>query len=294
MLAGLLAASSCKRDFIYGDIHPNTDRVIVEFVDAKDAHSVSMNYSSSVATVEVADVQFMVRSLVKSNGTVKIVGDPTVVTAYNATNGTNYTPVPGGLFALKASDIELTPSERKQKVSILINPSNVATGQWAIGLSISSTTLGEVSQIASTVVIILSVKNKYDGVYHLKGFYVRTDNPPYNNPFETDVQMVTTGPNSVAMYWDDAGDYAQPFSNAGTLVAFSNVAPEAFFNATDQVTSINNITGDPAAGPFMTPFPGANSRFVGGATPVIYLKYYYNTNPANRIFSDTLIYTGPR
>jgi Domain of unknown function (DUF1735) len=294
MLAGLLVVSSCKRDFIYGDITPNTDRVIVEFLDAKNVHSVAMNYASGVITVDVADVEFMVRSAVKSNATVKIVGDPTVVTDYNTANGTSYTPVPGGLFALKASEIELTPSERKKKVSILINPSNVATGQWAIGLSIISTNVGEVSQIANKVVITLSVKNKYDGVYHLKGFYTRTDNPAYNGPFETDVQMITTGPNSVAMYWDDAGDYAQPFSNSGTLVAFSNVAPEAFFNGSDQVSSINNITGDPAAGPFMTPYAGANSRYVPGATPVIYLKYYYNTIPTNRIFADTLTYTGPR
>jgi hypothetical protein len=142
--------------------------------------------------------------------------------------------------------------------------------------------------------MIISVKNKYDGVYHLKGFYTRTDNPPYNGPYETDVEMVTTGPNSVAMYWPDFGDYYQPFSNNGTLTAFSNVAPEAFFNTNDQVTSINNITGDPVNGPFMTVYPGANSRYVNGTTPVIYLKYYYNTNPANRIFADTLIYTGPR
>ena len=294
ILAGLLVVSSCKRDFIYGDITPNTDRVIVEFVDAKNAHNVSMNFASTVVTVDVADVQFMVRSAVKANATVKVVGDPAIVAAYNTENGTSYTAVPGGLFALKASDIELTPSERKQKVSILINPTNIATGQWAIGLSITSTSSGEVSQIANKVVIILSVKNKYDGVYHLKGFYTRTDNLPYNGPFETDVEMITTGPNSVAMYWPDFGDYYQPFSNNGSLTAFSNVAPEAFFNSSDQVSSINNFTGDPAAGPFMTPLPGANSRFVGGATPVIYLKYYYNTNPANRIFADTLIYTGPR
>ena len=253
-----------------------------------------MNYTAGVTTVEVADIRFMVRSVVNNKATVKVIGDPTVVSDYNTANGTSYNAVPGGLFALKTSDIDLTPSERKQKVSILINPGNVATGEWAIGLKIASTSVGEVSQIANKVVIILSVKNKYDGVYHLKGFYTRTDNPPYNGPYETDVEMITTGPNSVAMYWPDFGDYYQPFANNGALTAFSNVAPEAFFNGSDQVTSINNITGDPAAGPFMTPYPGANSRYAGGATPVIYLKYYYNTNPLNRIFADTLIYTGPR
>ena len=294
ILAGVVIVSSCRRDYIYGDITPNTERVIVEFADAKQAHNVAMNYATGLITVDVADLQFMIRSKVTSNATVKVLPSTAIVTNYNTANGTSYTPVPTGTYALTASDIELTPTNRKQKVSIRINPANVAMGEWAIGLTIASTTLGEVSQIARDVVILLSVKNKYDGVYHLKGFYTRTDNPPYNGPFETDVEMITTGPNSVAMYWPDFGDFYQPFSNNGSLTAFSNVAPEAFFSATDQVSSVNNYTGDPTAGPFMTPYPGANSRYVGGATPVIYLKYYYNTNPANRIFADTLIYTGPR
>ncbi len=295
MLAGILVISSCRRDFIYGDITPNTDRVIVEFVDAKNAKSVAMNYATGVITVDVADIQFMLRSVVKGSATVKVIGDPTVVTAYNTANGTTYNAVPGGLFALKAGDIQLTETDRKQKVSIMINPANVATGEWAIGLKISSTTLGEVSQIADKVVIILSVKNKYDGVYHMKGYYTRTDavGAPYNGPFDTEVFMITTGPTSVAMYSDEVGGFTQPFYDygGGQITGFGNVGPEVSFNATtDQASGIANYTGTPP----MTLYPGANSRFVGGGTPVIYLKYYYNPDPTNRIFADTLIYTGPR
>jgi hypothetical protein len=294
LLAGLLLIISCKHDTVYGDITPNTDRIIVEFVDAAGAKNVALDYSTTVTTTDVAQIRFMVRSYVQKPVTVTVMPSSAVVTAYNTANGTNYTAVPGGMFALEATDIELTPTERKKPVRLRIKSSDVATGQYAIGLTISSVSTGEVSQIAGKIVLLISVKNKYDGKYHLKGFYTRTDNAALNGPFETDVEMITTGPNSVAMYWPDGGDYYQPFSNGGSLTAFSNVAPEAYFNTSDQVSGIVNITGDPVAGPFMTPSPGANSRFVGGPAPVIYLKYYYNTNPANRIFADTLIYTGLR
>jgi hypothetical protein len=257
-------------------------------------HSIAIDYTPGTVTIDVADLQFMVRSVVQSDALVKIRANPDIVNAYNTANGTSYTSVPYNLFSFQSTDITLTPTERKKKISISVKPSDIAVGEWAIGLSIESTSLGEVSQIAKEIVVTLSVKNKYDGKYHLKGFYTRTDNPPYNGPFETDVEMITTGPNSVAMYWTDGGDYYQPFANNGTLTAFSNIDPEVFFNAADQVSGINNYTGDPASGPFMTPYPGANSRYVAGTTPVIYLKYYYNTNPANRIFADTLTYTGPR
>jgi Domain of unknown function (DUF1735) len=296
LLAGLLLVSSCKRDFIYGDITPNTERVIVEYADAHNAQNVAMDYSPGVITVDIADLQFMVRSVVKKDVTVSIIPNADVVVDYNADNGTNYTSVPFSVYSFVSNEIVLSPAQRKKKVSIRIKPSDVATGEWAIGLSILSVSSGEVSQVAGKIMVVLSVKNKYDGRYHMKGFYTRTDNAAYNGPFEVDVEMITTGPNSVAMYWTDAGGFAQPFWDAGSgdLTAFGNVGPEAIFNATDQITSVNNYTGDPATGPFMTPSAGANSRYVTGATPVIYLKYYYNTNPANRIFADTLTYTGPR
>src|SRR5215510_1148193 len=277
LLSGLFAAlliSSCKRDYIYGDITPNTDRVIVEFTDAKEPHNIVMDYSSNTITVDVADLQFMVRSKVTQDATVNIRSNSDIVNDYNSANGTSFTSVPLNLFGFESTSIVLTAAERKKKIRIRIKPSDVAIGSWAIGIEIASTSSGEVSQLANKVVLLLSVKNKYDGVYHLKGFYTRTDNPPYNGPFETDVEMITTGPNSVAMYWPLADDWGQPFSNAGSLVYFSNIDPEVFFNTSDQVTTINNYTGDPVAGPFMTPYPGANSRFVDGATPVIYLKYY--------------------
>lgn len=294
LFASLLVVSSCKRDFIYGDIHPNTDRIIVEFTDAKDAHSIAMDYTASAITVDVADLQFMVRSSVTKDETVKIRSNSDIVNDYNAENGTTYSSVPLNLFGFESTDIVLSASVRKKKVRLRIKPSDVAIGEWAIGLEIVSTSSGEVSQLAKRVVLLLSVKNKYDGKYHMKGFYVRTDavGAPYNGPFETDVQMITTGPASVAMYSDELGGYAQPFFDYGSggLTGFGNVGPEVTFNASDQASGIVNYTGAPV----MTLFPGANSRYVGGATPVIYLKYYYNADPTNRLFADTLIYTGPR
>ena len=37
LLAISISVTSCKKDYIYGDIVPNTDRVIVEFTDSKNS-----------------------------------------------------------------------------------------------------------------------------------------------------------------------------------------------------------------------------------------------------------------
>ncbi len=292
--SGLILAS-CKKDYVYGDIEPNTERMIVEFKDAATAKNVSMDFSSAVINLSVADIRFMARSYVQGNAVVKISADPDYVEQYNTDNGTAYDPLPPAYYALDGNEFTLTPSEKQKTVSIKLRPSDIADGNYALALSIAQAAGAEVSPVANKILIVVAVKNKYDGIYHLKGFFTRTDNPAYNRSFETEVEMITTGANSVAMYWPDAGDYAQPFSNNGSLTAFSNVAPEVYFNTADQVASMVNIYGDPTTGPFMTPYPATNSRFDGsGAVPRIFLKYYYNADPNNRIFADTLTYIGAR
>jgi len=294
LLMMAVAITGCKRDQVFGDIDVNTERQIIEFSDPHGFKSIAVDYQTDLIDLDVTDVRFMIRSYVESNATARVIIDPGIVYDYNDANGTNYAVVPTGVFGLENEEFTLGPNERSKPLRIRIRPSDIANGQNAIGLSIAEVVGGEVSRIAGNLVVAISVKNKYDGVYHLKGHFTRTDLPAYNGPFETEVEMITTGPNSVAMYWPEFGDYYQPFSNNGSLTAFSNVAPEIFFNSADQVVSLNNITGDPAAGPFMTPYPGANSRFEAGPPGVIYLKYYYNTVPTNRIFADTLTYIGAR
>jgi hypothetical protein len=291
----LLVISSCKRDTVYGDITPNTDRPIIELKE-HGFKSIAVDYGTTTIEVDITDIRFMLRTNVTANATAKLIVNPGLVYDYNDENGTSYNAVPSSQFGFVAQEYTLTSTERSQKIKLRIKPSDIANGQNAIGISIAEVNGGEVSRIAGTLVIAVQVKNKYDGIYHMKGFYTRTDLADYNGPFQADVAMVTTGPSSVAMYWIDGPGYAQPFFNNvdNEMTAFGNVGPEAVFNGADQVSVVNNFTGDPVGGPFMTLYPGANSRYVGGATPVIYLKYYYNTNPNNRIFADTLTYIGPR
>lgn len=286
--------TGCKRDMVFGDIEVNTERQIVEFSDPHGFKSIAMDFTTDFIDLDITDIRYMIRSHVESNATARIILNPGIVYDYNDANGTNFNVVPATLFGLENTEFALTPSERSKTVRIRLRPSDVANGQNAIGLSIAEVEGGEVSRIAGNLVVSIAVKNKYDGRYYLKGHFTRTDVPAYNGPFETEVEMITTGPNSVAMYWPDGGDYYQPFSNNGSLTAFTNVAPEVFFNGADEVESLNNITGDPATGPFMTPFPGADSRFEDGDPAVIYLKYYYGVTPTNRVFADTLTFIGPR
>ncbi|MBL7744572.1 MAG: DUF1735 domain-containing protein [Chitinophagaceae bacterium] len=290
--------SSCKKNVVFGDVAINTFRPIVEFSEVSGFKSVAMDYTSNQVTVDITDIRYMIRSEVSKESAVKIVISTNVVNDYNTANGTNYTPVGVPLFSLENDQFTLSPSERSQPVRIRIKPSDVAIGENAIGISIFEVTNGEISQIAGKLVIALSVKNQYDGVYSLDGaFYHPTSSPGYD-PFTIEVEMHTTGPNSVKMYVPDFGGYYHPGLFGGVLNAFGSQEPEYTVNSVTNAVTVQNAF--PGAVTFYTMAPGFNSRY-DPATKTIYAKFGYNYSPGptfnpatNREWTDVLTYIGPR
>ncbi|MBL7737716.1 MAG: DUF1735 domain-containing protein [Chitinophagaceae bacterium] len=290
--------SSCKKNVVFNDITINTFRPIVEFSDVSGFKSVAMDYTNNQITVDITDVRFMIRSDISKESSVKVAISTNVVNDYNADNGTNYTPVGVPLFSLENDLFTLSPSERSQPVRIRIKPSDVAVGENAIGLTIFEVTNGEISQIAGKLVIALSVKNQYDGIYTLDGaFYHPTSSPGYD-PFTIEVEMHTTGPNSVKMYVPDFGGYYHPGLFGGVLNAFGSQEPEYTVSPATNTVTVQNAF--PGAVTFYTMAPGFNSRY-DAATKTIYAKFGYNYSPGptfnpatNREWTDVLTYIGPR
>lgn len=290
--------SSCKKDIIYGDVALNTFRPIVEFSESRGFTSVAMDYTSNEVVVDITDIRFMIRSDVQNNATAKVIISPTVVDDYNDENGTTYVNVPVTMFALENDQFALSPSERSKPVRIRIKPSDVATGENAIGISIAEVNGGEVSRIAGTLVIALSVKNQYDGRYLLEGaFYHPTSSPGYD-PFTIEVEMHTSGLNGVKMFVPDFGGYFHPGLFGGVLNAFGSQEPEYTINATTNAVTVQNSF--PGAVTFYTMAPGFNSRY-DPANKIIYAKFGYNYSPGpvfnpatNREWTDKLTYLGPR
>lgn len=295
VVAGL---SSCKRDVVFGDIAPNTERPIVEFAEPTGFVVAAMDYTDNTIEVDVTDIRFMIRSEPKVGATAKIIISPSVVSEYNSNNGTNYTPVPVTNFSLVSDQFSLSPGERSQRIKIRIKPSDVAVGENAIGLSIAEVSGAEPSRVAGTLVVALLVKNQYDGRYRLDGaFYHPTSSPGYD-PFTVDVELHTSGVNSVKIYVPEFGGYYHPGLFGGVLDAFGAQEPEYTINPTTNEVTVQNAY--PGAVTFYQMAPGFNSHY-DPAEKVIYAKFGYNYsagpvfNPAtNREWTDKLTYLGPR
>jgi hypothetical protein len=222
------------------------------------------------------------------------------IAAYNAAHGTNIQVLPANLWS-----IPFTPTIAAGQKNIMLpftitnttglNP-NLAYG---ISLTITSASSGyQVAENQKNVIVIFSVKNKYDGVYTLRGRHHR---PPYLFPFEVEMHMVTLGPSSVYFYWPEVGSSGHPIG-IGPNNSYSwyggAISPVLNFDpATDLVTSVNNLPPNTVNIQLHNTDPNLVSRFEA-ATRTIYAYFFYTTGAGqdfnNRGWSDTLYYIGPR
>lgn len=169
---------------------------------------------------------------------------------------------------------------------------------YGIGFTIASVDQGyRIAANQKNVVIAFNIKNKYDGLYRLKGKHNRS---PYLFPYDLEIEMVTAGPTSVAFFIPDpaVNDYGHPIGASATSWSWygNTLAPVLTFDGnTDLITGVHN--GGGATPLFVHSAPGIQGRY-DPVTKTIYAYFYYVTGAGqdftNRGWSDTLTYIGPR
>lgn len=190
--------------------------------------------------------------------------------------------------------VTFAPGEFAKQINIIITDATVLNPSltYGLGFRILSSTEGKVT-VNNTLVIVIGAKNKYDGVYQMKGVHNRV---PYNFPYDTEMHMITTGASSVIFYWPDAGSIGHPIGvgpNNDLSWYGPAIAPHIVFNAAnDLVADVFNNAGLATPISIYTGAGSGQGRY-DAATKTIYVYWRYNANDL-RAFMDTLVYTGPR
>ncbi len=169
LIAGMVFFSSCREDDVFEEIEPNTDRVIVEFTNALSGESVALEYSDQWVEVDLTEIRLNTRTHIKENIEVTITPNHTVVGDYNNLYGTSYQPVSTGAYSILPATVKLGPGQRTQQLRLRIRPSLITGGDYAIGLSLATTSKGEISDDRRNIFIALKVKNEYEGNYRATG-----------------------------------------------------------------------------------------------------------------------------
>jgi hypothetical protein len=168
-ITGMVFFLSCKKDHVFGDIEPNTDRIIVEFTESKVGGILSVDYTTNWVDADLTEIRLFPRSVANGEVKVKFIINPTVVADYNTENGTNYISVPATSYSLQSNEVTLTQEDRSASIKIRIKPSLVTGASFAIGLSIAEVSSGEISVLNHNVLIEVKVKNAYEGDYQATG-----------------------------------------------------------------------------------------------------------------------------
>lgn len=280
---------SCRKTDVFEGIDPNTDRIIAEFTDARTGSFIARDFSSLPVEVDLTELRLDPRSVTAQATTVKIIVNPVAVSDYNSANGTAYVAAPTAVFALTPSEYVLTPDQRKVMVRATLRSSSFLTDQYAIGLSIAEVVGGEVSKVSKSVIVVVSIKNDYDGIYSIKGYSDIPGTPYVGNftvPCSEDLEVATSGSSSVFIA------PTQPVFNTGGFVYISNLLPEISFDkATNKVNAVSTRPGGLA---LIFPYDAAyNSRY-DPSTKTIFLKYGVAPAGSGRYIIDTLTFCRPR
>ena len=226
------------------------------------------------------------------------------IKAYNDEHGTNIQVLPTSLYSIP---LTLTIPAGQKFVQADITVSNTTSLNpnlaYGIALTLTSATGGyQVAENQRKLLIIFSVKNKYDGRYRLTGYHNRNDQP-YTFPYDTEIHLVTTGPASVVFYWPLVGSNGHPIGIGPTSMSWygPGIAPEITFDpATDLVASLRNSAGGTVIDKFPGPYTGPPATPVGPrinrwnpADRSIIVDWRYNMNNF-RAFFDNLSYLGAR
>lgn len=269
LLVGMVFLFSCKKDIVFGDITPNTDRIIVEFTDSRTAGLAAVDYGANWVDVDLTEIRVFPRSVVKGEVKVKFIVNPTVVADYNTENGTNYISVPATSYGIISNEVTLSQDNRKATIKMRIKPSLVTGGPYAIGLSIAEVSAGEISPLYHNVLVEVKVRNAYEGEYEATGNMTVYGGPSNTSPITT----------------------TYPIDEIKYLATIDNTTVEAPIGYSDftgafmylTINSTNNqVTVSPSlTGPTFSVVANNGTCTYNPATKTFTLNYYYLNSAGN-------------
>lgn len=265
-----------------------------------EAKTFALDGDPPIETFDAFELRYSAARKKAGNIHVVLQVDNSLVTAYNTANGTSYLPLPANAYTLPAGlELDLPAGNLgKATFALTLNKNNLnLQNAYAIGFKIASVSEGAIDQLQKDIILTILVKNKYDGLYDLTfSNYHPSLNPAYDGDV-TEVEMRTTGPNKVKIYWPLAGGYFNPAILSGGFSYFTVQEPEYTVNETTQAVTVQNSAA--GASTFYEMNPGFNSHYVP-ATKEIFAKWGYSYVAGNfalgtsREWTQHFEYLGPR
>jgi len=305
--AALVLAGCVKKDEFYdkNTDEPNRKQQVKIFGAENDINLYALNTLPATETFALIEIARSPNSEAQGNTplTVKLVKSSSLITAYNAANGTNYIEVPLSAYTLSddINNVTFAPGESIKQVKITLKKDQLdLSKQYALGYTLTDAGSGAIITAGlDKVLYAIGLKNAYDGVYSYVSGYVQRYTAPGVpatdalsgplGPQNPDIELVTTGATSVA------------FTGAGGPVGLtwsgpmSGVAGIGGLSANiDPATNIPTFSAQEAPGGLtLTNWAGHVNKY-DPATKTLTMAIRWNPTANVREYEVVLKYKGPR
>jgi hypothetical protein len=309
LLMAVVAFNACKKGEKYAP-SDGAGNTIVKIKDAeKEITVIARDVNPVVETFGLIDLRRDANSgaSLRQALSVKVILDQDVIDTYNDDNGTDYELMPADAYTLSEDINNLTfqPGEHAKQIKITVDKNKLdLSKRYALGISLNSVGDGAViSQTLNKAIYAIGLKNKYDGVYEVTGTMVDYGSSALTGLFPFNYYLITSGANSVDGFDPDHwGDYFIPIYNGPDVSGYGSFSPVFNFDpATDKITSVVNIYGQPAGNTRSAELDPSGVNAYDPVTKTIKVKFFMKqpsviTTPPNiRVAFDwTLKYTGAR
>lgn len=308
-LALMGSLTSCLKDDSQPDFTQN--KPIIELPIGTSASNAGGNSIAAAFTVSTTPSDYLVwvnyaaPDANDKDVTVTLAVDTSAVTKFNSANGTKYTALPASAYTLASNKIVIPAGQRKIQFPVKINTANIAdpTKTYAFPLTIVDGGGFTVSGNFGTLVTIISLKNKWDGIYTVTGTLTDQTVSTITGKYPRTFQLITQGGNTVAVYDPGAngGSFAHGILSGGSDSYYGNFSPVFTVDqSTNKLTAAVNYYGQPASNgrAARLDISGVNAFTMSedGTKPVsLKVKYVMIQNGSDRTFFDeTWTYTSAR
>jgi len=308
--------SSCLKDN-YNALDPENSPSVVEFKNPGPISSISPAgalyslYTQSVAASPAVKVTYTVQlsgaNPASQDITINVGADPGAVAKFNTDSKlknptfVNYDLLDASLYSFPKSSYVIAKGQRSVDIEVSYNADKFDfSKKYAFPLAITSTSFGKVSTNFGTILINITGKNAYDGIYKVTNITFNNVLSPTHTAATPRTRYLTTK-NLNESYLYDSGIsgvfYGISFLNAGASSYYGNFSPVFTFAADGKVTAVTNYYGSANASnrdAIIDP-TGVNKMTVTGNTKVMEVSYIMVQNGVNTLFlKEKWEYTGPR
>ena len=181
-------------------------------------------------------------------------GDEATITQYNTEQKKSFTLMDAPTYTIDASSVVIPKGKKTATFNVSVKTSLFDLNKsYALPLKIKSASSGTISTNFSNIILQINAKNKYDGLYTITATAPMVDATSSTltgyYPLKL-MSLITTGPNSVAMYDGQyaANNYAHPILSGTATSSYGSYSPVFTMDpTTGAVLNVVNYFGQPSA-----------------------------------------------